>query len=186
MYRINNNKDPWWYRQSSIKSRSHPCFFCSGSHVFCEQSGGAIQFHGAGLWAGLKPEQEHVGSCGLRSGWGQEEGETDGGERRIPPAGGVVGGIIGRLWAEIQTLFCLFLWPCTINTFWSDPPDWDGRSVRILDQNLMLNHDEFKCYCMDCPAGEGVSKDRAWTEFSLKDGILVGDDIVYWPFLPIN
>lgn len=69
----------------------------SGSYFFCEQSGRAIQLHGAGLWAGLQSEQEHTGSCGLQSASGQEEGETDGGERRISPGGGIVGGRVGRL-----------------------------------------------------------------------------------------
>lgn len=62
----------------------------SGSYVFRWQSRGAIQLHGARRWAGLQSEQEHTGSGGLQSGSGQEEGETDGGERRIPPGGGVV------------------------------------------------------------------------------------------------
>lgn len=72
------------------------CFYCPGSYVFCQQSRGALQFHGA--WAGLQSEQEHAGRCGLQSDPGQEEGETDGGERRVSPGGGVVGqvGQLGR------------------------------------------------------------------------------------------
>lgn len=69
----------------------------SGSYIFREQSGGAVQFRGARLWAGLQPEQEHAGGCGLQPGSGQEEGETDGGERRISPGGGVVGASDGQV-----------------------------------------------------------------------------------------
>lgn len=65
--------------------------FPSDSDVFHEQSGGTVEFHGARRWAGLQSEQEHTGSCGLQSGPGQEERETEGGERRVSPGGGFVG-----------------------------------------------------------------------------------------------
>lgn len=65
--------------------------FSSDSHVFHEQSGREVEFHGARLWAGLQSEKEDTGSCGLQPDSGQEEGETDGGKRRIPPGAGIVG-----------------------------------------------------------------------------------------------
>lgn len=62
----------------------------SGSDVFHEQPGRALQLYGAWRWAGLQHEQEHPGSRGLQSGPGQEEGEAAGGERRLPPGRGVL------------------------------------------------------------------------------------------------
>lgn len=63
----------------------------SDSDVFREQSGREVEFHGAWLWAGLQSEKEDTGSCGLQPDSGQEEGETGGGKRRIPPGAGIVG-----------------------------------------------------------------------------------------------
>lgn len=64
---------------------------CPDSYVFREQSGREVEFPGAWLWAGLQSEKEDTGSCGLQPDSGQEEGETGGGKRRIPPGAGVVG-----------------------------------------------------------------------------------------------
>lgn len=82
------------YKQMSPNSRFLWVLFHfaqSGLHVFRQQPGRAIQFHGAWLWAGLQYEQEHAGSRGLQSGSGQEAGEADGGERRFPHGGGILG-----------------------------------------------------------------------------------------------
>lgn len=67
--------------------------FFLGPYLLYEQSRWAVQFRGARRWAGLQSKQEHAGSGGLQSRSGQEEGEAERGEWRLPPGWGhLVGG----------------------------------------------------------------------------------------------
>lgn len=123
----------------------------SGPHIFRQQPWGAVQLYGTWLWAGLQHEQEHVGGCGLQPRAGQKAGETDGGEWRLSPCGGVIGQerdafkrqekqntkhfyflcVKGALWYQIMPRPHSFLkFKKRTSIHWNNIKDWGAASLK--------------------------------------------------------
>lgn len=100
---------------------------CSDSYVFREQSGGEVEFHRARLWAGLQSKKEDTGGCGLQPNSGQEEGEAGGGERRIPPGGGIVGQGLDATMSTVSK---------RVPSAGNSPADQKGAMFQFLSDNF--------------------------------------------------